>query len=117
MAELVDAPDLGSGVFGREGSSPFIRTQNKKSQAIALLSRSFFIEILLAILYRSCFVNKGCLSFLASYLKLLRAKTQRREDLCKAVIISCKYIEYILWNLDVLICNSIALLFENIFER
>ena len=26
VAELVDAPDLGSGVFGREGSSPFIRT-------------------------------------------------------------------------------------------
>ncbi len=25
VAELVDAPDLGSGVFGREGSSPFIR--------------------------------------------------------------------------------------------
>ena len=25
MAELVDAPDLGSGVFEREGSSPFIR--------------------------------------------------------------------------------------------
>ena len=26
MAELVDAPDLGSGVLGREGSSPFRRT-------------------------------------------------------------------------------------------
>ena len=25
MAELVDALDLGSSVFGREGSSPFIR--------------------------------------------------------------------------------------------
>jgi hypothetical protein len=26
VAELVDALDLGSSVFGREGSSPFIRT-------------------------------------------------------------------------------------------
>ena len=26
VAELVDAPDLGSGVLGREGSSPFRRT-------------------------------------------------------------------------------------------
>ena len=26
VAELVDAPDLGSGAFGREGSSPFSRT-------------------------------------------------------------------------------------------
>ena len=26
MAELVDAPDLGSGAFGREGSTPFART-------------------------------------------------------------------------------------------
>ena len=26
VADLVDAPDLGSGVFGREGSSPFRRT-------------------------------------------------------------------------------------------
>ena len=27
VAELVDAPDLGSGVLGREGSSPFRRTK------------------------------------------------------------------------------------------
>lgn len=27
VAELVDALDLGSSVFGREGSSPFIRTR------------------------------------------------------------------------------------------
>ena len=26
VAELVDAPDLGSGAFGREGSTPFART-------------------------------------------------------------------------------------------
>jgi hypothetical protein len=29
VAELVDALDLGSSVFGREGSSPFIRTSLK----------------------------------------------------------------------------------------
>ena len=35
VAELVDALDLGSSVFGREGSSPFIRI--KKIQAIACI--------------------------------------------------------------------------------
>ena len=28
MAELADAPDLGSGALGRGGSSPFIRINN-----------------------------------------------------------------------------------------
>ena len=28
MAELADAPDLGSGDFGRKGSTPFVRTIN-----------------------------------------------------------------------------------------
>ena len=32
MAELADAPDLGSGVYVRGGSSPFTRT-NKKALA------------------------------------------------------------------------------------
>ena len=36
MAELVDAPDLGSGVFGREGSSPFIRINSKKRSLLSL---------------------------------------------------------------------------------
>ncbi len=30
MAELADAPDLGSGVFRRAGSSPVIRTKIQK---------------------------------------------------------------------------------------
>lgn len=32
MAELADAPDLGSGGFGRAGSIPVRRTRNKKEQ-------------------------------------------------------------------------------------
>ena len=31
VAELADAPDLGSGAFGREGSSPFTRTLQEKA--------------------------------------------------------------------------------------
>jgi hypothetical protein len=31
VAELVDAPDLGSGAARRGGSSPFIRTSKKKA--------------------------------------------------------------------------------------
>ena len=37
VAELVDAPDLGSGVLGREGSSPFRRT-NKNPNCLILSS-------------------------------------------------------------------------------
>ncbi len=33
VAELVDAPDLGSGIFGCGGSSPFTRTTYLKAQA------------------------------------------------------------------------------------
>ena len=32
VAELADAPDLGSGAFGREGSSPFLRTSQLLSK-------------------------------------------------------------------------------------
>ena len=35
MAELADAPDLGSGVYVRGGSSPFTRTNKKKALAFA----------------------------------------------------------------------------------
>ena len=42
MAELVDAPDLGSGVFGREGSSPFIRI--KAEGEIVKVSPSVFFD-------------------------------------------------------------------------
>ena len=33
MAELVDAPDLGSGDENRGGSSPFSRTENKRGNS------------------------------------------------------------------------------------
>ena len=36
MAELVDAPDLGSGILGCEGSSPFTRTTLLRVQAAQL---------------------------------------------------------------------------------
>ena len=32
VAELADAPDLGSGVLGRGGSSPFIRIKSKQTK-------------------------------------------------------------------------------------
>ncbi len=44
VAELVDAPDLGSGVFGREGSSPFIRIIYRKAIALGSDRFSFFSE-------------------------------------------------------------------------
>ena len=42
MAELVDALDLGSSVFGREGSSPFIRiaSDSIRDEAFIVLSGS-----------------------------------------------------------------------------
>ena len=44
MAELVDAPDLGSGVFGREGSSPFIRTAFGSIRALTFTVTSEYSE-------------------------------------------------------------------------
>ena len=40
VAELVDALDLGSSVFGREGSSPFIRiaSDSIRDEALIVLS-------------------------------------------------------------------------------
>lgn len=42
VAELVDAPDLGSGVLGREGSSPFRRTL-KNAKLLTFNSLAFFV--------------------------------------------------------------------------
>ena len=39
VAELVDAPDLGSGAARRGGASPFTRTINIKRMSIYLLMR------------------------------------------------------------------------------
>lgn len=36
MAELADAPDLGSGAFGRGGSSPFSRTSLSNYEPLRL---------------------------------------------------------------------------------
>ena len=38
VAELVDAPDLGSGAFGREGSTPFARTIFKQTPTLLSMS-------------------------------------------------------------------------------
>lgn len=37
VAKLVDAPDLGSGVVTREGSSPFIRTKHSKAKFVQII--------------------------------------------------------------------------------
>ena len=45
MAELVDALDLGSSVFGREGSSPFIRIALKVLWVLAFAVMPVAIEV------------------------------------------------------------------------
>ena len=42
VAELADAPDLGSGVLRREGSSPFRRTY--KLHILLIISKIFLIK-------------------------------------------------------------------------
>ena len=52
MAELVDAPDLGSGAFGREGSTPFARTIFSRKSL-----RSNICKTLLLLVY---LIGKSC---------------------------------------------------------
>ena len=44
VAELVDAPDLGSGGSGRVGSSPIRRTKTIPGISLTAAFRGFFIE-------------------------------------------------------------------------
>jgi hypothetical protein len=44
VAKLVDAPDLGSGVEIREGSSPFIRTTIPMPRCLSLAGLSSFTK-------------------------------------------------------------------------
>ena len=46
MVELADTPDLGSGVFGREGSSPSLGTMKKKVCVVSIMrNEKYFLPI------------------------------------------------------------------------
>lgn len=72
MAELADAPDLGSGALRRGGSSPFSRTN-----FIAPLKVLFFLPKIRCLKGTQLTINIAVMAFLLVYIKWSRSLTAR----------------------------------------